>query len=97
MHLTDYREQTLQDVITHLESELFQKVTGLIKHQEPPIAGFNTKAPWTKVENLEMVFGAHRTNRSNCVFGTLLHLFLHTFYTKKAKVLALFCIFCYII
>ena len=29
MYLTDYREQTLHDVITQLEPELFQKVTGL--------------------------------------------------------------------
>ncbi len=29
MYLTDYREQTLKDVITQIEPELFQKVTGL--------------------------------------------------------------------
>jgi hypothetical protein len=29
MYLTDYREQTLKDVITQLEPELFKKVTGL--------------------------------------------------------------------
>ena len=29
MYLTDNREQTLKDVITQLEPELFQKVTGL--------------------------------------------------------------------
>lgn len=29
MYLTDYREQTLKDVITKLEPELFRKVTGL--------------------------------------------------------------------
>jgi len=29
MYLTDYREQTLVDVIRHLESNLFRKVTGL--------------------------------------------------------------------
>ncbi|MFA5629177.1 MAG: DEAD/DEAH box helicase family protein [Dehalococcoidales bacterium] len=29
MYLTDYRERTLQDVITQLETELFKKVTGL--------------------------------------------------------------------
>ncbi|MCB5251942.1 MAG: restriction endonuclease, partial [Candidatus Cloacimonetes bacterium] len=29
MYLTDYRERTLQDVITQLEPSLFQKVTGL--------------------------------------------------------------------
>ena len=29
MYLTDYREHTLKDVITQLEPELFQKVTGL--------------------------------------------------------------------
>lgn len=29
MYLTDYREQTLKDVITQLESSLFKKVTGL--------------------------------------------------------------------
>ncbi|MGQ9657650.1 MAG: DEAD/DEAH box helicase [Fimbriimonadales bacterium] len=29
MYLTDYREQTLRDVITQLEPELFKKVTGL--------------------------------------------------------------------
>ena len=29
MYLTDYREQTLQDVITQLEPKLFRKVTGL--------------------------------------------------------------------
>ena len=29
MYLTDYREQTLQDVITKLEPDLFLKVTGL--------------------------------------------------------------------
>lgn len=29
MYLTDYREQTLKDVITQLELELFKKVTGL--------------------------------------------------------------------
>lgn len=29
MYLTDFREQTIQDVITHIEPELFQKVTGL--------------------------------------------------------------------
>ena len=28
MYLTDYREQTLKDVITKLEPELFKKVTG---------------------------------------------------------------------
>lgn len=29
MYLTDYREQTIKDVITQIEPELFQKVTGL--------------------------------------------------------------------
>ncbi|MDR0822288.1 MAG: hypothetical protein LBN20_00710, partial [Endomicrobium sp.] len=29
MYLTDYREQTLRDVITKIESDLFKKVTGL--------------------------------------------------------------------
>jgi hypothetical protein len=29
MYLTDYRENTLQDVITKLEPELFRTVTGL--------------------------------------------------------------------
>ena len=29
MYLTDFRENTLQDVITKLEPELFQTVTGL--------------------------------------------------------------------
>ena len=29
MYLTDYREYSLQDVITQLEPELFRKVTGL--------------------------------------------------------------------
>jgi hypothetical protein len=29
MYLTDYRERTLRDVITHLEPGLFKKVTGL--------------------------------------------------------------------
>lgn len=29
MYLTDYREYSLQDVITQLEPELFKKVTGL--------------------------------------------------------------------
>lgn len=29
MYLTDYRERTLRDVITKLEPELFQRVTGL--------------------------------------------------------------------
>lgn len=29
MYLTDYREQTLMDVITQLEPDLFKKVTGL--------------------------------------------------------------------
>lgn len=29
MYLTDYRERTLKDVITHLEPRLFKKVTGL--------------------------------------------------------------------
>jgi hypothetical protein len=29
MYLTDFRENTLQDVITKLEPELFKKVTGL--------------------------------------------------------------------
>ena len=29
MYLTDNREQTLRDVITQLEPELFQRVTGL--------------------------------------------------------------------
>ena len=28
MYLTDYREQTLKDVITKLEPELFKKVNG---------------------------------------------------------------------
>lgn len=32
MYLTDYRERTLKDVITQLEPELFQKVTGLEVH-----------------------------------------------------------------
>jgi hypothetical protein len=93
MYLTDYREQTLKDVITQLEPELFQKVTGLTipdfellvnigifneqimnsavfafrryeeaslsytgltKHQELLIGGFNTKLPRTEVENLGM-------------------------------------------
>jgi len=31
MYLTDYREETLHDVITELETELFKKVTGLTK------------------------------------------------------------------
>lgn len=30
MYLTDYRESTLKDIITELEPELFQKVTGLL-------------------------------------------------------------------
>lgn len=30
MYLTDYREQTLKDVITQIEPELFKKVTGLM-------------------------------------------------------------------
>ena len=29
MYLTDYRERSLQDVITQLEPDLFKKVTGL--------------------------------------------------------------------
>ena len=29
MYLTDYREETLKDVITKLEPELFEKVTNL--------------------------------------------------------------------
>ena len=29
MYLTDYREETLKDVITQLEPALFKKVTGL--------------------------------------------------------------------
>ena len=29
MYLTDYREQTIKDVITQIEPELFKKVTGL--------------------------------------------------------------------
>ena len=29
MYLTDFRERTLQDVITQLEPELFKKVSGL--------------------------------------------------------------------
>ena len=29
MYLTDYREETLVDVITQFEPELFKKVTGL--------------------------------------------------------------------
>ncbi len=29
MYLSEYREQTLKDVITKLEPELFKKVTGL--------------------------------------------------------------------
>ena len=29
MYLTDYREQTLHDVITQLETDLFTRVTGL--------------------------------------------------------------------
>ena len=29
MYLTDYREQCIKDVITHVEPELFTKVTGL--------------------------------------------------------------------
>ena len=91
MYLTDYREQTLRDVITQLEPELFQKVTGLTipdfellvsigifneqimnsavfafrryeeaslsytgltKHQELLVGGFNTKLPRIEVENL---------------------------------------------
>jgi len=31
MYLTDFREQTLKDVITQLEPKLFKKVTGLSK------------------------------------------------------------------
>ena len=31
MYLSDYREETLYDVISELEPELFQKVTGLSK------------------------------------------------------------------
>ncbi len=93
MYLTDYREQTLQDVITQLEPELFQKVTGLTipdfellvnigifneqimnsavfafrryeeaslsytgltKHQELLIGGFNTKIERTEWENMGM-------------------------------------------
>jgi hypothetical protein len=30
MYLTDYREETLKDVITQLEPALFKKVTGLV-------------------------------------------------------------------
>lgn len=29
MYLTDFREETLRDVITKIDSELFKKVTGL--------------------------------------------------------------------
>lgn len=32
MYLTDYREQTIKDVITQIEPELFRKVTGLTVH-----------------------------------------------------------------
>src|ERR1700732_1597140 len=32
MYLTDFRENTLQDVITKLEPDLFQAVTGLTVH-----------------------------------------------------------------
>lgn len=93
MYLTDYREQTLHDVITQLEPELFQKVTGLtipdfellvsigifneqvmnsavfafrryeeaslsytgiVKHKELLIGGFNTKIERKEYESITM-------------------------------------------
>ena len=93
MYLTDYREQTLHDVITQLEPELFQKVTGLTipdfellvsigifneqvmnsavfafrryeeaslsytgitKHNELLIGGFNTKIDRTEYKSITM-------------------------------------------
>jgi len=91
LYLTDYREQTLKDVITQIEPELFQKVTGLTildfellvsigifneqlmnsavfafkryedaslvytgisKHKEIQIGGWNTKIDKTEYENM---------------------------------------------
>jgi hypothetical protein len=39
MYLTDYREDTLQDVIAELEPELFKKVTGLTKKDFKRLVG----------------------------------------------------------
>ena len=46
MYLTDFRENTLQDVITKLEPELFRTVTGLTVDDFPPprrLRVFNTE------------------------------------------------------
>ena len=41
MYLTDFREETLQDVITKLEPELFRKVTGLSVHDFELLTSLN--------------------------------------------------------
>jgi hypothetical protein len=55
MYLTDFRENTLQDVITKLDSELFLKVTGLM------VKDFHLLVD-LKVFNTEQV------NRAVCAF-----------------------------
>ena len=45
MYLTDYREQTLKDVITKLEPELFKKVTGLTKSDFELLLSLNVFNP----------------------------------------------------
>jgi hypothetical protein len=48
MYLTDFRENTLQDVITRLEPDLFQAVTGLTVqdfHLLVQLRVFNTEPP----------------------------------------------------
>lgn len=45
MYLTDYREQTLKDVITKLEPELFKKVTGLTKDDFELLLSLNVFNP----------------------------------------------------
>lgn len=45
MYLTDYREQTLKDVITKLEPEPFKKVTGLTKDDFELLLSLNVFNP----------------------------------------------------
>ena len=45
MYLTDFRENTLQDVITKLEPELFRAVTGLTVEDFSLLAASKSSTP----------------------------------------------------
>ena len=52
MYLTDYREQTIKDVITQIEPELFKKVTGLSVKDFDVLASHRMTDPVLSVHSL---------------------------------------------